>query len=203
MDRRIRRTRKMLCDALIRLVMEKPYETITIQEITDEADLNRATFYLHFGSREELLATSLTTYYDDLTQRISAITEDVPIWASTQAIQMVFEHVQDNAALYRVLIGNPGLGMVINQIIDYTAVYTQHGVEQLCDSSKMTVPLPIVMYHFAGSLYATLSWWIQNDMPYTPEEMAVMGKELCLNGTIDLFENSLAENVSLAVSKVN
>ncbi len=200
MDRRKRRTRKMLCEALIRLVMRQPYESITIQEITDEADLNRATFYLHFGSKEELLATSMATYYDDLTKRISAITEDVPIWESVQAIQMVFEHVEDNADLYRVLLGKQGLGMVINHMIDYTAVYTQNGVEQLCDPAKMSVPMPIVMRHFAGSLYATLSWWIQNGMPYSPAEMAIMGKNLCLGGTIQIFEESLLPEAKLATA---
>jgi AcrR family transcriptional regulator len=54
-DRRIRRTRKVFHDALISLVLEKDYESITVQEILDRADIGRSTFYLHFDGKDELL----------------------------------------------------------------------------------------------------------------------------------------------------
>jgi hypothetical protein len=52
-DRRIRRTQKALHDALISLVFEKNYDSITVQEILDRADVGRATFYAHFESKDE------------------------------------------------------------------------------------------------------------------------------------------------------
>ena len=65
-DRRIRRTRNQLGQALRELIIEKSYEAITIQDIADRADVNRATFYLHYGTKEELLVTSLTEIFDEL-----------------------------------------------------------------------------------------------------------------------------------------
>ena len=76
MDRRKRRTRKYLGKALLELVQEKKWDQITIQDITDRADINRATFYLHYGSKEELLAESLEEYFDALVEQIASKTID-------------------------------------------------------------------------------------------------------------------------------
>ncbi len=54
-DRRVRRTRESLHKALISLALEKHYDSITVQEVLDRADVGRSTFYTHFQSMEELL----------------------------------------------------------------------------------------------------------------------------------------------------
>jgi len=54
-DRRIRRTRSLLNKALVELVAEKEYDEITIQEITERADIGHRTFYRHYASKDELL----------------------------------------------------------------------------------------------------------------------------------------------------
>jgi AcrR family transcriptional regulator len=59
-DRRRVRTRQMLRNALLELIDEKGYESVTVQEITDRADLGRATFYLHFKDKDELLVATFT-----------------------------------------------------------------------------------------------------------------------------------------------
>jgi AcrR family transcriptional regulator len=54
-DPRILRSRRMLMDALARLLMKKEFEDVSVQEIADEATLNRATFYLHYPDKNALL----------------------------------------------------------------------------------------------------------------------------------------------------
>ena len=118
MDRRIKRTRNLLGQALLELVREKKFEQITIQDITDRADLNRATFYLHYSSKEELLADSLEGYFDALVEQITAVTFNTPIWQTPEADELIFAHVAENTALYRVLLGENGLCYVINRVIN-------------------------------------------------------------------------------------
>ena len=65
-DRRVRRSRRLLGDALLQLVTEKPFGEVSVQDIADRADMNRATFYLHFHSKEELLLHALTERFDEL-----------------------------------------------------------------------------------------------------------------------------------------
>lgn len=55
LDRRVRRTRRALQDSLTSLILEKGYDAVTVEDITDRADLGRTTFYLHYKDKEELL----------------------------------------------------------------------------------------------------------------------------------------------------
>ena len=58
-DRRVQRTRELLLDALFALIVERGYERLTIQNLLDRAGVGRATFYAHFESKDELLASSI------------------------------------------------------------------------------------------------------------------------------------------------
>ncbi len=68
-DPRVLRSRRMLMEALIRLLSHKEFEDISIQEIADEATLNRATFYLHYPDKNALLQAMTATRFGDLIAR--------------------------------------------------------------------------------------------------------------------------------------
>lgn len=190
MDRRKKRSRNLLGQALLELVREKKFEQITIQDITDRADLNRATFYLHYSSKEELLADSLEAYFDELVQQISAKTMNKPLWENPEADELVFVHVAEHADLYRVLLGENGLGYVINRVIDYIAQYSELQLRMGLATAVLQAPVEIMARHVAGSLYAIITWWLLNDMPYPPHEMAQMTTRLCVTGTVPLAAES-------------
>src|SRR5215213_8734136 len=59
LDRRVQKTRKLLQDALIELVAEKGYESVTVQEILEKGNVGRSTFYAHFQDKEHLLHSIL------------------------------------------------------------------------------------------------------------------------------------------------
>ena len=65
-DPRIVRSRRMLMDALARLLMKKEFEDISVQEIADDATLNRATFYLHYPDKNALLQAMTESRFRDL-----------------------------------------------------------------------------------------------------------------------------------------
>src|SRR5689334_24059575 len=56
-DRRVRRTRRLLREALLALVAEKGYDRVTVQDVLDRADVGRATFYAHFRDKDDLLVS--------------------------------------------------------------------------------------------------------------------------------------------------
>jgi AcrR family transcriptional regulator len=68
-DPRILRSRRMLMEALFRLLMQKEFDNISIQEIADEATLNRATFYLHYPDKNALLQAMTATRFRELIAR--------------------------------------------------------------------------------------------------------------------------------------
>src|ERR1700681_3291846 len=68
-DPRILRSRRMLMEALARLLMKKEFEEISVQEIADEATLNRGTFYLHYPDKNALLQAMTSVRFRDLIER--------------------------------------------------------------------------------------------------------------------------------------
>lgn len=68
-DPRILRSRRMLIDALARLLTQKSFEEISVQDIADEATLNRATFYLHYPDKSSLLQAMAAARFRDLVER--------------------------------------------------------------------------------------------------------------------------------------
>lgn len=57
-DRRVKRTKKMIRDALSELMKNKTFEEISVTDITTKADINRGTFYLHYEDKYDLLEQS-------------------------------------------------------------------------------------------------------------------------------------------------
>src|SRR5262245_8432628 len=68
-DRRIRRTQELLRAALMSLIQEKGFETLSVQDIIDRANVGRATFYAHFDSKDDLLASGIEELRASLRER--------------------------------------------------------------------------------------------------------------------------------------
>ncbi|MCB9453141.1 MAG: TetR/AcrR family transcriptional regulator [Anaerolineaceae bacterium] len=172
-DRRKQRTRQYLRDALMALIVEKGYDTISIQDITDRANVSRPTFYLHYRDKEELLLTSLEEVYDDLNARIGEITPEGLMTDGNPMELVAFQHVAEFADFYRVMLGRRGVAAFIIRVQDYLAGVFRHHIE-ICYPTEYVpnVPVDIITYREAGALIGTLSWWLENGMPYSPTEMA-------------------------------
>jgi AcrR family transcriptional regulator len=178
-DRRIRRTRGQLRDALIQLILEQGYDNITIQEITDTADLSRATFYLHYKDKDELLAISLEEMFDELVDSVKdlMLRRKLVLQDDNPPSLPVFKHVAEYADLYRSLLGDRGVSSVINRTLSYIARIAEQQFRMLIKEGQeddLPIPIEIAARHLAGALFSMVSWWLENDMPHTPEEMAQM-----------------------------
>ena len=182
-DRRVRRSRRLLAAALLTLVTQKKFSDISVQDITDQADMNRSTFYLHFQSKEELLLAALVEQFDELVGRFGEISQTRTIWETPEIDLWVFEHIAEHAPVYKALLGDPNLGLVIHAIIGYIAQFNERTmIASLPPSHAPSFPIPILAQHIAGSLYALIHWWLRNDMTYTPAEMAAFTHTLWSSG---------------------
>ena len=72
-DRRVRRTQKLLKESLVQLMSEKAFKDITIKDITERADLNRGTFYLHYSDTYDLLTAMENGVLEDFQEMITAL----------------------------------------------------------------------------------------------------------------------------------
>ncbi len=70
-DARVRRTRDALGDALIALMQEKPFDTITVQDVLDRAHVSRSTFYTHYSDKDDLLMSDAEEFFEALSMALS------------------------------------------------------------------------------------------------------------------------------------
>src|SRR6266576_4441248 len=106
-DRRVQRTRKLLQDALVSLMIEQGYEATTVQDIIDRANVGRATFYAHFADKETLLASRLEDLRVMLAQyQKRALAAAGGLWERGLGFSLpMLEHARSHLPLYRAIVG--------------------------------------------------------------------------------------------------
>ena len=171
-DRRVRRTQQLLGDALVSLILEKGYDTITIKDITDRADVGHATFYRHYKDKDELLGQKLA----DIIQELEAFTRE-PSLQDAEGY-LIFKHAQENSALYRILLNSQGTTRVRKRVQDTIATNILRNCRPLQSTKSSIIPVEIVAHHMAGSMLLLVEWWLDHDMPYAPHQMAKIYDQL-------------------------
>jgi len=193
-DRRSRRTRRLLAEALISLLPEKRYDRITVQDIIDRADVGRSTFYAHYRDKEDLLISEFTRVLDVLMQH------DSPDEAGSQQVLPslgLFRHIQEQHQLYKSLVRGRGVDFLFNAGHQHLSATMERRLAALAvDADQLAVPLPILAEYLAGTLITLLRWWLDRDMPYTPERMHAIFEELALPAVQQVLQHGAATSVA-------
>lgn len=183
-DRRSRRTRQSLHDALMGLMLEKRYDLITVQDIIDRADVGRSTFYAHYRDKEDLLVSGLEHMIDTVSQPFEEGNLENP-----QMILPLFQHVQEEHPRFKALVR----GRCIDLLFEKGQIYLGQKIEAQLRShlpvgQEPSVPLPVVAHYVSSNLTALLKWWIDNNMPYSPERMSEIFQQLVMPGVWNTLE---------------
>jgi AcrR family transcriptional regulator len=178
LDPRVRRTRQLLRNALIELIPEMGYENIRIQDITDRATLNRATFYLHYRDKQDLLDRGFDEIWEELTAENPLPVEmggHLSLEGTRLTVLSDFKHLSKHADFYRAMIGDHGTAHFIHRMQDHVYTTTKKRLQdvlgELPDSSP---PVDMVLHYIASAYIGLMHWWLKQDMPYPPEQMATM-----------------------------
>jgi len=191
-DRRVQRTRQLLRDALIALMLEKGYDAVTIQDITDRANLGRATFYLHYKDKDELLLSLMDEMQQEVMARSTPFSaEDNFLTAGKPPSLYAFQHAEANADFYRAMLGEGGLSGVLARYRQSVAAGLQAQLEPLFPPEVSPVPVEILAHYVVGALNALLVWWLENDRPYPAEYMAQVFHQLAVGGLTGIISGDL------------
>lgn len=187
-DRRKERTRQLLRDSLIALILEKGYDAVTVQNITDQANLGRATFYLHYNDKDDLLVSMMEEIQQDVMERTMPIVDDAQfLLDGTPPSLLAFQHAGEHAAFYRAMLGEGGLAGVFTRYRKSGAARVQAQLEpHLRDSA---VPVEIMSHFLMGGLNALMAWWLENDRPHSAEYMAQVFHQLVMTGFLGVMNN--------------
>ncbi|MCJ7703831.1 MAG: TetR/AcrR family transcriptional regulator [Anaerolineales bacterium] len=192
-DRRVRRTKKSLEDALIALALEKEYDEITIQEITERADIGYRTFFRHYSDKDVLLKEILSTMMMELRELMvlppPEIFADPNVKAADLADSAVlFRHVQKHSDLYRVLLRSE------RTFFKSVMAFAIQGIEaSIGPLIEIEIPIEVVANHIVSATFALVRWWLDSDMSYSPETMGEYSFRLIMLPIRDTILQSLSK----------
>ncbi|HEX9039174.1 MAG TPA: TetR/AcrR family transcriptional regulator C-terminal domain-containing protein [Ktedonobacterales bacterium] len=171
-DLRVRRTRKLLWEALLALLAERPLEEITVKDICERAMAHRTTFYKHYEDKYDLLEQGMRQALDALAppgeehKPPSAFSIDQP----PPYFVRLFEHAARHQQFYALMVcgeGNARFQRLIREKIVAMASSAAAPAGQRHD-----LALAMHAQYVAGATVSLLAWWLGNDMPLTPRQMA-------------------------------
>lgn len=184
-DRRVRKTQQALSDALVALILEKGYDAVTIKDITERADVAHATFYRHYRDKDELLRRKL----EEVVGEIEALTRE-PTLQDAEGY-LIFKHAQENSTLYRILLGSQGTLEVRKWLTERMADNTLRICKPLFTQLNSLIAPQVAAHHIAGSLLLLIEWWLDQDMPYPPHQIAKIYEQLIVNATLNAVQTTL------------
>lgn len=174
-DRRVRRTRRLLQDALRSLVLDKGYDQVTVQDILDRADVGRATYYAHFRDKDDLMMSRFEDTRASLRDHLASFAHAREDHARS-IVRAMFEHAAEHRAEYRLLVGsrsgNAILALVHKQL---TKLVREHFTDAVASRGvEPAVPVDIAASYVSSALVALLTQWLDSPQRHSADDMAGM-----------------------------
>jgi len=197
-DRRSLRTRQLLGEALIVLLLEKRYDDITVQDILERPNIGRSTFYEHYWDKEDLLASEIERVIDVLDQRMTTPSQHPADLIPSLAL---FQHVQEQQRLFQAFLRGQGIRQALNRGQGFRAVtqafedLLRQRVEQRLrgerkqgGSDELLVALAT---YIAGAFMTLMQWWLETELAWSAERMDALFRDLVLPGVDHLLNQEL------------
>ncbi len=181
-DLRVRRTRKMLMQALIDLTIEKGFSAITVQDIADRAMVNRATFYRHYLDKYDLLDKYMNEVYELTAAQeklASGQTQDAASGNPPVGMVRMLERVQRHADFYRVMLGAKGDHAFVQRILQYIEMRLRTLLPNNRAKLKpQSPPLDLCLSYLSHAGVGVMAWWLKDGQSYTPDQVAAWLNQL-------------------------
>ncbi|MEK5237686.1 TetR/AcrR family transcriptional regulator [Paenibacillus sp. FSL L8-0470] len=169
MDRRIQKSRQAIFDAFMRLMSEKEFESITVNQIAEEANVNRGTVYLHFNDKYDLRDQHMEAQINQLLRNCMSEDDKMVHLPSKTTLLRTFEYLEQHAPFYSLMLTSKGNTVFRNQM---ETMFRQRLNEHL-DSIKLDGELnrDITVQFLISAAVGVLEWWIIRSMPYPASVM--------------------------------
>ena len=177
-DRRTQRTVEALIHAMLVLMERKHYAAISVQDIVEEANVGRSTFYAHFQNKDELLIGGFSHLLDHLVEEMRLDEAGQVAFAPV----MLFRHANGHYDVYRTLLWGSGFELLMQNGHAAFSEKIEERLASLLPDAEPAVPLPVTASTLAGGLLILVKWWLDNKMPYGPDEMNDMFQKLVMPG---------------------
>ncbi len=179
-ERRRQQTRQRLIQTTLQLVLEKGYDAISIQDITDRADLGRGTFYIHFKDKEDVVWAAFQDLFQALEQEAHQHLDRSMPQVEYYGLLNIFSHAEKNRDLYRVVFGRQGSAALTARVQDYLANVFLYDIRRAPPPADVNFNLPeeIEAQILTGMISRLIFWWLESANRYTAAQMAAMTYEV-------------------------
>ena len=162
-DRRVRRTRHRLKEALLHLIEERSYDRITVADIADHADVGRSTFYSHFDSKEELL-------FDGFEAGLRALAAPGPAGGPGFRFSLpLLRHIGTQPRFALATLGrsaNPAIQQTTTRILSDIV-----RLELERTSPSLSAAREAEVHGIVGAFRGLVTWWLTSDSRMSPEAL--------------------------------
>jgi AcrR family transcriptional regulator len=190
-DRRARRTRQLLRNALLALLQEKRYEDISVQDIIERADVARSTFYVHYLDKDDLLTGNQGIFAENLGQQLmSHARENHALIYSSRAW---FYHIQAQVPILKVIAKDSAMDLAMKTLRGIIHRNVAEGM-QAHPQMEVSVPISLILDYLTDTLMTLIQWWFKDGMKYTPEQMDEMFQQLVMPGVSSMLKAGRARH---------
>ncbi len=196
MDRRILKTRSVIKKSLTSLMKEKPFDKITITDITDKANINRATFYLHYMDKYDLLEQSQNDILNEIREVLADAfkifnPQSLPIQDATTIIPFlscVYECIGKNSDFVKVILGGNG---DLNFHLKFKSLIEEFikKISVIKTPDAFCIPLKYLIETATSMHIGIISRWLEDGMVETPYELACITSNIIVSISNSVIKN--------------
>ncbi|HHC9682369.1 TPA: TetR/AcrR family transcriptional regulator [Staphylococcus aureus] len=196
-DPRVKRTNQYLINAIVKLLNDKDINKISIQNITDSADLTRATFYLHYRDKQDFFNRIVTNVIDDLIDYVkdghliaSGLNNESDI---KNSFTRLFEYIYMNYEFFSVMLSDRGLSQFRPKLesVVQKEIYIPlfHALVKIDGEKTSKFPQHYFLNYITSAHIGVICTWLNDDMNYSPKYMAELLYKLTLEGIFSVVRS--------------
>lgn len=175
MDRRQQKTRDAIFAAFSKLLSQKSYSKITVQDIIGEANVGRTTFYAHFETKDDLLREMCTDIFDHvISSGLGAESSHDYSLAQghpPEVLSHILYHLRDNKKNIVGVLSCESGELFLSYFKEYlNQLFSRWILSGYCLDGT-DIPLDFLINHISGSFVNMVQWWIKNKLAQSPEEL--------------------------------
>lgn len=200
-DRRVRKSKRAIKQAFIQLLTENNLDHITIQEISDLADVNRGTFYLNYEDKYALLdemeneqIEEIKGYVDIRKMDLSTKTSDRFIEEfANKVIKNVITHIEQNMEFYQVILNLERKSKIEEQLADIVRSNIKHLIGN--KDNVFGIPENYYLSYVVGSMMSMIKYWVSDENRVSVEELVNYVSTIASTGPLSIMKRMVDENI--------
>lgn len=168
MDRRLQKTKQAIFGAFDRLIVKRDYAKISVQNIIDEANVGRSTFYEHFETKDELLRQKCTDLFEHIfsphgSEKTHEFTKNSTF---EQKIEHILYHLLDDKKVIKGILSSESGDIFLQYFRNYLL-----DMVRTTDIAITNIPQEFLFNHIVGSFIEAVRWWVKSDFSENPENL--------------------------------